>query len=138
MSIGSFTDKQYRPTDKEVSKELGSSYPKWLAFSEYLRLLYKTKEDFRFLYGRTYGWGLRFQTKGKLLTALYPNRGFFIVQIILSHIQLSKTKGIGLHKNALAAIDAANPYPEGKWIFVPIKTDIDLKDAWHLLALKQE
>ena len=71
-------------------------------------------EELKFLYGKNYGWGLKFSIKGKLLTALYPGSGYFTVQIILRSEAIEKAQGMKLGKNALQAIERANPYPEGR------------------------
>jgi hypothetical protein len=88
MSIGAFTDRLREPSDSEVVKSLGGSYHRWLLLVNHLRDHVKAKEDFAFLYGRRYGWALRFRLKGKLLTSLFPNDGFFTVQINLNEGEL--------------------------------------------------
>jgi len=136
MSIGAFTGKTSKPTDDEVVSTLGPSYQRWLSLVEYLRGGYKAKEDFAFLYGKGYGWALRFRLKGRLLTALFPNNGYFSVQVNLNRAQLAETEGMQLHKNAVSAIREATFYAEGKWTFTPVQGDADLKDAQKLIRLK--
>lgn len=136
MSIGAFTEKNSKPTDDEVVSALGSSYQRWLSLIEYLRGSYKPKEDFAFLYGKGYDWALRFRFKGKMLTALFPNSGYFSVQVNLNRAQLAETNGMHLHKNAVSAIQEATLYAEGKWTFTPVRGDADLKDALRLIRAK--
>jgi hypothetical protein len=136
MSVSAFTDKLCRPSNSEVAKSLGSSYQRWLALIEHLRHKPGSKEDFAFLYGKGYGWALRFRLKGKLLTSLFPNEGYFAVQVNLTKTQLSKVGRMRLHRNALAAIERATLYAEGKWTFTPVRSDVDLKDVFCLIELK--
>jgi len=56
----------------------------WEALVGHIRATYNTREDFRFCYGRQYGWALRFRSKASLLTALYPAKNSFTVQVILN------------------------------------------------------
>ncbi len=136
MSAGAFTDKSRRPKKDEVTETLGSSFTRWTSLVEFLRRSCAAAEDFKFLYGCSYGWALRFRNKGKLLTSLFPNRGYFVAQIILNKNGLKDANGLKLHKNALNAIKTANPYPEGKWLFIPMKSDVDVRDAKALIGLK--
>jgi hypothetical protein len=136
MSIGAFTDKLCEPSDSDVVRLLGSSYHRWSLLVEHLRCRVKAKEDFAFLYGKGYGWALRFRHKGKLLTSLFPNEGFFTVQVNLNEAHLTQVGQLQLHKNARAAIEKANLYPEGKWVFSPVRSDIDLKDVLQLIDVK--
>ena len=138
MSIGAFTVKTSKPTDDEVVNALGPSYQRWLSLVEHLGGGYKAGADFAFLYGRGYGWALRFRLKGKLLTALFPNNGYFSVQVNLNRTQLAKADGMQLHKNAMSAIREATLYAEGKWTFIPVHGEADLKDAQKLIRLKSQ
>jgi len=136
MNIGAFTDKACRPKDSDVIQSLGSGQQRWLFLIEYLRANFRPREDFSFLYGKRYGWALRFRSKGRLLTSIFPGNGYFTVQVILSTTQLADVDRVRLHRNALAALSAANLYAEGKWLFVPVCSDTDLKDVMRLLQLK--
>jgi hypothetical protein len=137
VSIGTFTDKDHRPTEKEISSALGSSLSNWSSILEQIRKSSKVQEDFKFMYGKRYGWAVRFRLTGKLLTSLYPNLNHFVAQIILNTNQLLEVKTAELHENAQRAIEEANLYPEGKWLFIPVKTAVDTEDVKHLLELKR-
>lgn len=136
MSIGAFTNKNCRPQDADVLQALGSGQKRWSSLIDYLQANFRPKEDFAFLYGKGYGWALRFRSKGRLLTSIFPNNGYFTVQLILSTTQVADIGRVPLHKNALAALSAANLYAEGKWLFVSVRSDADLKDVLRLLQLK--
>ena len=34
------------------------------------------------------------------------------------------------------AIERAMPYPEGRWLFIPVVSEVDLHDVQSLLALR--
>jgi hypothetical protein len=35
-------------------------------------------------------------------------------------------------------IEKAHPYPEGRWLFVPVESETDIRDIKQLLSLRSE
>lgn len=97
----------------------------------------KAEQSLKYLYGKQYGWAKQFRFKGRLITALFPNEGYFVVLIILNAGQLLAASQLHLHKNTIDAIDAANLYREGKWLFVRVQKPNDVRDIEALLRLKE-
>ena len=95
------------------------------------------EQNLKYLYGRQYGWAKQFRIKGKPVVALFPNEGYFVALIILNQDQLLAASQLRLHKNAIRAMDAANLYREGKWLFMRVEKLNDLKDIEALLKLKE-
>ncbi len=137
MSHSAFADKQRAPSAGEILDVLGPMAEAWAAFAQHVRATYPVQEDLKFMYGKKYGWALRFRRRGGLLTSLYPASGAFVVQVILGGAALEQAERSDLGKNARQAIDAATPYPEGKWLFVRVESPGDAEDARNLVALKQ-
>lgn len=138
MSIGLFTDKNHQPTDTEVSEAVGPMLPAWQELVKYIRKNYPIQEDFKFLYGKTYGWALRFRIKEKLLTSLYPTQNGFTAQVILSPAAIEQAQLMKPGKNVQQAIAKAHPYPEGRWLFVSVESENDIPDIQILLALRSK
>lgn len=138
MSIGAFTDKNTRPTETEIAKTVGKMLSLWKKVAAFIRSNYTVQEDLKFLYGKKYGWALRFQLKKKLLTSLYPAEGGFTVQVNLNPAAVEKAQWIKPGKNVQRAIADANPYPEGRWLFVHIESEKDIEDVERLLELRSE
>jgi hypothetical protein len=138
MSIGAFTDKKRQPTEEEIRKTVGSKLAIWQELIQYIRTNYPSNEDFKFLYGKRYGWALRFRIRGQLLTSLYPNVEGFTVQVNLNPAAIDQAQRMNLGENVQTAIERANPYPEGRWLFVPVGSADDMKDIQRLLALRVE
>ncbi len=90
------------------------------------------------MYGQKYGWALRFRIKEKLLVALYPLKNRFTVQIILNKEAIKKSQKMKLGKNVRQTIEYAKPYPEGRWLFISIKSKKDIRDIQQLLVLRAE
>ncbi len=138
MSVGAFTEKNHQPTEAEIGQAIGSKLPLWEALIRLIRETYPVQEDFKFLYGKDYGWGRRFRVKGQLLTSLYPAQGSFKAQVNLSPEAVEKAQDLKLGHNVEQAIARAKPYPEGRWLFVLVETQRDLRSVQTLLALRAE
>jgi hypothetical protein len=138
MSVGLFTDKNHRPTDAEVREAIGRRLSTWQELIHFVREKYRVQEEFKFLYGEPYGWGLRFSTKGKLLTSLYPVQGGFTVQIILRPEAVETAQRMKMGRNVNRAIARAKPWPNERWLFIPVESEKDFRDVQQLLALRVE
>ncbi len=136
MSHSAFADKQHAPTAAEILDVLGPLAEAWSAFGRHVHAAYRVQEDLKFMYGQKYGWALRFRRGGRLLTAAYPASGAFVVQVILGGAALEQAQRSELGSHARQAIEAAHPYPEGRWLFVRVESQTDSADARRLVALK--
>ena len=138
MSIGTFTDKKNQPSQDDVLAMIGPQVPLWHELIQFIRENYPSDEDFKFLYGKNYGWALRFRIRGQLLTSLFPTAGGFTAQVNLSPEAVEQALAMQPGKNIQDAIARANPYPEGRWLFIPIESADDVHDVKRLLALRVE
>jgi hypothetical protein len=136
MSYGVFIDKKHHPTEVEIIDAIGPLLPTWQALVRHVRATYPVQEDFKFLYGKNYGWALRFRIKTQLLVNLYPSQGGFTAQVNLNPAAVEKALGMQLGQNAQQAITRAHPYPEGRWVFIPVESEKDAQDIQSLLALR--
>jgi hypothetical protein len=103
---------------------------------EHVRKTYVVAEELKYLYGKKYGWGLQFRSKGNVLVSLFPNEKYFVALVILGAKGLGEVAKADLHDNARDAITAANLYAEGKWLFVAVKGNDDLNDVKTLLKIR--
>ena len=138
MSIGAFTDKKQQPTEKEILAMIGPKLPLWEELIQHIRGNYPTEENFKFLYGKKYGWALRFRIRRQLLTSLYPTTGGFTAQVNLNPEAVEQALAIPPGKNVQDAIARATPYPEGRWLFIPVESADDVHDVKRLLVLRAE
>ncbi len=138
MSVGVFTDRKQRPSEAEIAGALGALRPAWDGLIQRIRGRYPAEEDFTFLYGKKYGWALRFRVRGQLLTSLYPTQGGFTGQINLDPPAIERAQQMDVGAAVRQAIERATPYPEGRWLFIPIGSADDLSDIERLLALRVE
>ena len=138
MSIGIFTDKLLKPTDDEILGIIGPGWALWQELILFIREHYPVTEDLKFLYGKKYGWAVRFRILGKLLASLYPTKGGFTVQINLNPDAVEQAAAMNPGKNVLEAIAGATPYPEGRWLFISVESKKDIRDIKRLLVLRIE
>ena len=138
MNISIFSDKKHRPTEKEIVEAIDSLLPVWQELIKHIHDNYHIQEDFKFLYGKRYGWALRFRINGKLLTSLYPTQNGFTVQVNLSAAAIEQVRQMNYGKNVQDAIAKAKPYTEGRWLFIPVESKNDITDIQHLIALRSE
>jgi hypothetical protein len=138
MSIGAFSNKKQRPSEAEIRDMMGTGLSDWDELVQFVREKYTPEEEFRFLYGKKYGWALRFQMRRKLLSSFYPREGGLTVQINLGPAAIDQALEMDLGENVLGVINRATAYPEGRWLFIPVKTPQDIQDIQRLLALRAE
>jgi hypothetical protein len=93
---------------------------------------YGLKGSFHFMYGERYGWGLRFHRGGRFVLAMYPNQGHLTVQIILGRAQVTVATAMALPPRIVRVLEAAKDYPEGRWLFIPVKSGKSAKELRSL------
>jgi len=135
MSKGFFTDKNRKPTDAELIDIIGTTKNKWNLLFHYLTDDLHLKGELKF-YGVNYGWALRFNKAGKSVIALYPNKDCITVQIILNGNQVSKALSSGLSPEIIQIINDTEMIHEGKWIYLNIDENTDIKDIIQLIDLR--
>ena len=138
MSIGAFNQKDCPPTDAQILAAVGSALNSWNELIRWMNESLSAQQGLKYMYGRKYGWALRFQKSNALLSALYPAQSGFVAQVILSRAALDQASLLKLGRSAQLAIDQAHLYAEGKWLFVPVKSKRDADDVKLLLKLKVE
>ena len=136
MSIGAFTDKKQQPSQTEIQDMMGAGLSDWEELVQFVRQQYAPDEEFRFMYGKKYGWALRFHIRCKLLTSFYPTQGGLTVQINLGPAAVEQALKMNLGENSRSVINQATAYSEGRWLFIPVKSPQDIQDIQRLIALR--
>jgi hypothetical protein len=135
ISKGYFTDKNIKPTDKDINYLIGSGKNNWDLLTNYLIQELKLKGEFKF-YGVNYGWALGFNKSGKSVIALYPDKDCFTIQIILNKNQVDSSLIEVKNQKLLELIQRTKSIHEGKWIYVMVDNKTDLKDIYILLNIR--
>jgi len=88
------------------------------------------------MYGERYGWALRFRRGGRLVVAMYPSQGRLTVQIVLGRAQVAAASAMQLPASVSRVLEAAKDYPEGRWLFIPVRSRKSAADLLVLISLK--
>jgi hypothetical protein len=135
MSYSVFTDKGQLPEADEIIGAVGWQWPLWESLTDWLAQNYRVKTDFAFL-GKNYGWSVRYRRNGKSLVSLYPGKDEFTVLVIISPELCEQAAAMNLEPDTRKTLENAAPYPEGRWLFIRVKSETDLSDARKLIELK--
>jgi hypothetical protein len=137
MPIGCFTDKSYKPTPDDIDAALGIHKRDWLSLVQFVRETLLGHEEWKFMYGKRYGWALHIFAGRQMLTNLYPSERGFTVQVNLSEPEVQKAFQTELSPQVRRSMEAATVYPEGRWMFIPVESERDLVDIQRLLTRRK-
>ena len=136
MSIGYFLDKEHQPTEKEIETVLGSSHRLWRTLIDFIAENYQIPPEINFG-GKNYGWNLWYRKSGKSLVSLYPQKESFVAQIVLGRDQTEEALSMKFCKSVGKLVQETPRLHDGKWLFIPVKSETELKDVEKLLLLKK-
>jgi hypothetical protein len=131
-----FTDRTREPSRGSVRKALAGARVAWDDVEAHLAEAYGLTGSFHFMYGERYGWALRFRRSGRLVLAMYPNQGHLTVQIILGRAHVAAATAMSLPSRVSRVLEAAKDYPEGRWLFIPLRSQKSAQELRTLIALK--
>ncbi|HEY5478116.1 MAG TPA: DUF3788 family protein [Gaiellaceae bacterium] len=135
MSYGAFTDRTSRPGEAEIEVALAGAAALWSEIVSFVEDSFRVRSDWKF-YGKNYGWSLAFKKSGKALVSLYPDAGSFTAQVILKEDQIARAPSELLIPELRAAIDGANPYAEGRWVFLAVSSERELEVVKRLVEIR--
>jgi hypothetical protein len=131
-----FTDRSHEPSRLTVRRALAEARAAWDDLEAHLAEAHALRGSFLFMYGERYGWAQRFDRGGRLVLAMYPGRGHLTVQIILSRAQIASAIEMGMPAHVWRALDAAKDHPEGRWLFIRVRSVRSANALRSLIALK--
>jgi hypothetical protein len=135
MSKGCFTDRNHRPSMREIFAALGARRKAWDELDHYMAENYQVQGELLFG-GLNYGWALRFRRSGKTLLVLFPGQKGFIANVVLGHSLLKKAQALKLGENARQVLESARRFYEGCWLYIKVSSKQDVLDVRQLVALK--
>ena len=135
MSRGAFTDRAQLPLQPEIEATLAGAGALWSELVSFIESGFRVRSDWKF-YGKSYGWALAFKKSGKALVSLYPASGAFSVQLILKEEQIASIPAEAMIPELRLAIREANPYSEGRWIFLEASSRRELDVAKRLIEIR--
>jgi hypothetical protein len=133
--ISAFSNKDQPPTAEEVLALVGAKLSLWEELTAFISESYGIEGVLRY-YGKSYGWQIWYQKSKKTLVALYPQKDGFVVQIVLGPSIVDKAFQLPLGATVRGKLEAAQQYPEGRWLFIEVHSKEDIADIKKLLVLK--
>ena len=136
MSISILSDKKLQPTPKEIREVLGSKLFLWEKLTQFISDNYQMPGELNFG-GKNYGWNVWYRRSGKTLVSLYPQQEYFVAQIVLGKDQVEKIIQLKLGKNVRTVFEETPQLHDGRWLFIKVRTEKDVKDIQELLQVKK-
>jgi hypothetical protein len=136
MVTSIFSDKEHQPGTNEVFDALGSKQPLWEKLTRFISDNYPIVGEWNFG-GKNYGWNIWYRKSGKTLVTLYPQREAFIVQIVLGRDQVEQALNLKLGKNVGTVLKDTPQLHDGRWLFIQVKAEQDVRAIQQLLQVKR-
>ena len=115
---------------------LGSKQPLWERLTQFITDNYQMPGDLSFG-GKKYGWNVWYRKSGKTLASLYPQQNYFVAQVVLGREQVEQALNLKLGKNVRRIIEDAPQLHDGRWLFIKVRSERDVKDIEQLLQIKK-
>ena len=136
MALSALDDKTVAPTPAELTRVLGPSEEAWHSLVSRMKATYgPLSEEWNFS-GAKYGWSSRLRQKKRTILYLIPQKGSFLVGIVLGDRALTLLRRDDLSPDVLAFIDEAPRYGEGTGFRVPVTSTADCSDIEVIVAAK--
>jgi hypothetical protein len=136
MTTGYFTDRSQPPSPEDIPPALGPAYPLWERLTRFIETHYQVQGEWSFWGPAKSGWNLRYKRKGRALLALYPQKAGFTAQVVLGKAQAESASRLKLGEKASQMIEEAPQLHDGKWLFIPVLSEVDAEDVEQLLLVK--
>jgi len=131
----------HTPTPSEIGSYIGGTAKElWLELNQYLDDRFKVKPKFAYssCSGKP-GWNLKYQKSGKALCTLYPEKGRFVVLVVVTLTFVEN-----LHESGYAnpiiweVIEESRPFNKTKWLMIPVEDRAGLESTMELIDLKSK
>ncbi|MBL8162679.1 MAG: DUF3788 domain-containing protein [Anaerolineae bacterium] len=136
MAIGIFLEKERCPTAEDMSAVLGATRALWERLTHFITQNYDMPGEWSFG-GKKYGWNLWYRRSGKTLASLYPQQGFFIVQIVLGKAEVEQASHVRFGNTVQTVFEETPQLHDGRWLFIKVTTEEDIQDIEQLLIVKK-
>ena len=136
MALSTFDDPSSPPAPAEVAGVLGASARLWDQLVLGVTESYPPITALWNFAGVKYGWSLRLKRRDRNLLHLTPQRGTFLLGVVLGEKAAKAAHDGELPQSVLKVIDEAPRYGEGRGVRMQVTTATDLETALQLTALK--
>ena len=138
MLANAFIGKTQKPSDKEVSTELGSAKKSWDQLVTNLAEEHGIDTQEWNSYSKKAGWSLRLKHKDRIIVYLSPHRGCFTASFALGDKAVAAAKRSGVSPQVINIIDEAKRYAEGTAVRIEVKDAKDVTSVIQIAIAKLE
>jgi hypothetical protein len=135
MAAGAFLDKSNPPDAEAFLTVVGGARDRWIRLDDWARQTYGVGGESNF-FGPTTGWTLRYRRAGKALFTLTPRIDGFSAIVVVGPTAWPRTAELRLAAATRAALEATQPYPEGRWAWFDVADEDAVSDVITLVTLK--
>lgn len=136
MALSAFEDPAQPPSSDELRDTLGPSVERWAALLRHVHSAYAPLTELWRHAGATFGWSLRLMQKERVILYLTPQRGAFLVGLVLGERAAQSAEAGSLPPLALEALTAAPKYAEGRGIRLSVTSSAQLEAVQALIPYK--
>ncbi len=137
MAVGFFLEKDHKPSSKEIQQIVGKRWVLFRMLMDFMRGQYQMKGEWSFG-GKNYGWNYWYRKSGKTLLNLFPQKDYFVAQVVLGKQQVEAASALSLGKNVACVFSRAPQFHDGRWLYIPVKSKRDATDVLKLICLKKK
>lgn len=138
LTLGYFADQNHPPSPGEIQQALGRTFPLWERLIRFIETKYRVEGEWSTWGPAKFGWGYRYRVKGKSLIALYPQKDWIMVQIVLGRDQAERALNLMLSEKVSKFLRDAPQLRDGRWLAIPVGESGDAEDVEQLLQVKVE
>ncbi len=135
MATNAFIGHATKPTESELTAELGEKKPLWDELLAELERLGVADQEWS-SYSLKAGWALKMLRKKRVIVYLGPMHGGFRASFILGDRALGMAKSSKLPAKILRLIAEAKRYPEGNAVRIEVGSRADIAAVAQLAAIK--
>ena len=136
MALSAFEDPSQPPSADELRHSLGPSAALWSALLQHVHSACAPLSELWNHSGAKFGWSLRLKQKDRVVLYLTPQRGAFLVGLVLGERAAQAAEAGSLPPLALAALTAAPKYAEGRGIRLSVTSHATLEAVQALIPFK--
>ena len=131
MALSVFEDPARQPVPPDLTKALGKAAGLWGRLIARVAQNHPPIAELWHFGGSKYGWSLRLKRRDRIVLYLIPQRGHFLVGLVLGEKALEVIRQQDLPPEILAAIASSPRYGEGTGVRLPVAT------SRHVLAIEK-
>jgi hypothetical protein len=136
MALSILEDKDRPPASSDVARALGKSARLWTRLVDHIGERYPPITPLWHHGGVKFGWSLRLKRGERILLYLTPQRGYFMVGVVLGDQAVQALEKQTLPATIRAAIAGARRFAEGTGVRLTVTTTEDLRAVEDIAAAK--